>query len=275
MNLVVAALIVAGVTVVAVAGMLLVRRRAPEGSYFEDGDRAAGVFGVLATGFAVLLGFVVFLAFQSFDTSRSGAGAEAQVVAEQFETAQLMPAAVRGRFSGELICYARSVVHQEWPKMESGTLGDGFNPWGVTMFHTLQTTKPRSALEQIAVGKWLDQRTDRQDARNDRTHGAEGVIPTPLWVVLFLSAVTIFVFMLFFADSGERAIVQAMMMGSVAIVITSTLLLLWFLDNPYNSGLGGLRPVAMERTLGLIASEARDAGRFEIPCDSMGAARSG
>ena len=275
MNLVVAALIVAGVTVVAVAGMLLVRRRAPDGSYFEDGDRAAGVFGVLATGFAVLLGFVVFLAFQSFDTSRSGASAEAQVVAEQFETAQLMPAAVRGRFSGELICYARSVVHQEWPKMESGTLGDGFNPWGLTMFHTLQTTKPRSALEQIALGKWLDQRTDRQDARNDRTHGAEGVIPTPLWVVLFLSAVTIFVFMLFFADSGERAIVQAMMMGSVAIVITSTLLLLWFLDNPYNSGLGGLRPVAMERTLGLIASEARDAGRFEIPCDSMGAARSG
>ena len=275
MNLVEAALVVAGVTVVAVAGMLLVRRRAPDGSYFEDGDRAAGVFGVLATGFAVLLGFVVFLAFQSFDTSRSGASAEAQVVAEQFETAQLMPAAVRGRFSGELICYARSVVHQEWPQMESGSLGDGFNPWGVTMFHTLETTKPRSALEQIALGKWLDQRTDRQDARNDRTHGAEGVIPTPLWIVLFLSAVIIFVFMLFFADSGERAIVQAMMMGSVAIVITSTLLLLWFLDNPYNSGLGGLRPVAMERTLGLIASEARDAGRFEIPCDSMGAARSG
>ena len=275
MTLVEAALVVAGVTVVAVSAMLLVRRRAPEGSYFEDGDRAAGVFGVLATGFAVLLGFVVFLAFQSFDTSRSGAGAEAQVVAEQFETAQLMPAAVRGRFSGELICYARSVVHQEWPQMESGTLRSGFNPWGVTMFHTLQTTKPRSALEQIALGKWLDQRTDRQDARNDRTHGAEGVIPTALWIVLFLSAVFIFVFMLFFADSGERAVVQAMMMGSVAIVITSTLLLLWFLDNPYNSGLGGLRPVAMERTLGLLASEARDAGRFEIPCDSMGAARSG
>jgi len=274
MTLVEAALVVAGVTVVAVSAMLLVRRRAPEGSYFEDGDRAAGVFGVLATGFAVLLGFVVFLAFQSFDTSRSGAGAEAQVVAEQFETAQLMPAAVRGRFSGELICYARSVVHQEWPQMESGTLRSGFNPWGVTMFHTLQTTKPRSALEQIALGKWLDQRTDRQDARNDRTHGAEGVIPTALWIVLFLSAVFIFVFMLFFADSGERAVVQAMMMGSVAIVITSTLLLLWFLDNPYNSGLGGLRPVAMERTLGLLASEARDAGRFEIPCDSMGA-RSG
>ena len=49
-------------------------------SRFEDGDRAAGVFGVLATGFAVLLGFVVFLAFESFDTSRSGAETEAQIV---------------------------------------------------------------------------------------------------------------------------------------------------------------------------------------------------
>ena len=57
--------------------MLLVRRGAPEGSYFSDGDRASGVFGVLATGFSVLLGFIIFLAFDSYDESRSGAEAEA------------------------------------------------------------------------------------------------------------------------------------------------------------------------------------------------------
>ena len=76
-NVVWAVLITAGATAVAVAAMLLVRRRAPEGGYFEDGDRAAGVFGVLATGFSVLLGFIVFLAFTSYDQSRSGAEQEA------------------------------------------------------------------------------------------------------------------------------------------------------------------------------------------------------
>ena len=101
--------------------------------------------------------------------------------------------------------------------MESGTLTDGYNPWAVTMFETLRTVEPHSPSEQAAYGKWLDQRTDRESARADRTHGAEGVIPTPLWVVLFLSAGIIGVFMLFFADSGERAIVQATMMGSVAV----------------------------------------------------------
>ena len=275
MNLGWAALIVVGVTAVAIGAMLLVRHRAPEGSYFEDGDRAAGVFGIIATGFAVLLGFVVFLAFESVDTSRSGAKAEAQLVTEQFETAQLMPAAVRGRFSGELVCYARSVVHREWPRMESGSLGDAYNPWGIVMFATLQTTQPHSASEQAAYSKWLDERTDREDARADRTHGAEGVIPAPLWIVLYLSAAIIFVFMLFFADSGERAIVQATMMGSVAVIITSTMLLLVFLDHPYQPGLGSLKPVAMERTLQLLESRTGIArSPFTIPCDANGVARS-
>jgi hypothetical protein len=273
MNLAWAALIVVVVGAAAITAMLLVRRRAPEGSYFEDGDRAAGVFGVLATGFAVLLGFVVFLAFQSFDTSRTGAETEAQIVLQQFETAQLMPAAARGRFSGELVCYARSVVHQEWPRMEAGTLTDGYNPWGIAMFDTLKTVQPHSAAEQAAYSKWLDQRTDRESARADRTHGAEGVIPTPLWIVLLLSAGLIFIFMLFFADSGERAIVQATMMGSVAVVITSTLLLLWFLDNPYSSGVGGLRPFAMERTVKRLTQNTGIATEpLQIPCDREGRA---
>ena len=108
------------------------------------------------------------------------------------------------------------------------------------MFRTLRTVSRSTASEQAAYAKWLDQRSDRENARADRTHGAEGVIPLPLWIVLLLSAVVIFVFMLFFADSAERAVVQATMMGGVAIVITSTLLFLWFLDHPYNSGVGSL-----------------------------------
>ena len=256
MSIVWAGLIVVVVAALAITAMLLVRRRAPAGSYFEDGDRAAGVFGVLATGFAVLLGFVVFLAFESFDTSRSGAEAEAEIVTQQFETAQFFPVAARAPLSGELVCYARTVIHQEWPQMESGTLGDTVNPWGVATFRTLKTVEPRSASEQAAFAKWLDQRSDRETARADRNHGAEGVIPVPLWIVLLLSAAIIFVFMLFFADSAERAVVQATMMGGVAIVISSTLLLLWFLDNPYHAGVGGLRPVAMERAIRILDQEA-------------------
>ena len=67
MNVFVALVVVVVATALAIGAILLVRRRAPDGSYFNDGDRAAGVFGVLATGFAVLLGLVVVLAFTSYD----------------------------------------------------------------------------------------------------------------------------------------------------------------------------------------------------------------
>src|SRR6476619_4818367 len=87
---------------VAISAMLLVRRGAPEGGRFKDGDRASGVFGVLAGGFAIFAGFIIFLAFSTYDQSRSGAEAEALTVVQQFETAQFLPAAVSGRLSGEL-----------------------------------------------------------------------------------------------------------------------------------------------------------------------------
>lgn len=273
MSLLWAGLVVVAVVAATIAAMLFVRRTAPEGSYFEDGDRAAGVFGVISTGFAILLGFVVFLAFESYDTSRSGAEAEAQVVAQQLQTAQLLPVAARKPLSEALVCYARNVVYTEWPQMRTGAGAELINPWSVAMFRTLQTIEPQKASEQAAYGKWLDQQSDRQEARSDRTHGAEGVIPTPLWIVLFLSAGIIFVFMLFFADSGERARVQATMMGGVTVVITSMLLLLWFLDNPYHSGVGGLAPTAMERTLELLDEQARIVGlELRQRCDARGAA---
>src|SRR3954464_7042245 len=193
--------------------MLGVRRGAPEGSYFKDGDRASGVFGVLATGFSVLLGFIVFLAFTSYDNSRTGAEQEALVTAQQVETAQFLPYPASQELTGELVCYARNVVYDAWPQMEAGTLGDSINPWATSMFRTLRTVQPQSNSEQAAYSKWLDQTSDRESARSDRIHGAGGRTPPALWMVLFVISGVIFLYMLFFADSGEGAFTQAMLLG--------------------------------------------------------------
>ena len=272
MSLALAILIIAATTGVAVAAMLLVRRRAPEGSYFADGDRAAGIFGVIATGFSVLLGLIVFLAFQSYDQSRSGAEAEARLVTQQFETAQFMPVAVRRDLGHELVCYARFVVSY-WPRLASANekTVDTANPWTVALFRTLKATDPKSVTEQAAYDKWLDRTADREAARSDRIHGAVGVIPGSLWVVLFFITAVIFVFILFFADSGERAVTQALLMASVIAVITATLLLIRFLDDPFRDGIGGLRPVAMERTERILDAQRRTVGDTgALPCDESG-----
>ena len=155
--------------------------------------------------------------------------------------------------------------------MESGTLGDEINPWGVELFRTFRTVQPQTPSEEAAYGKWIDQTSDREAARIDRIHGAVGVIPTPLWVVLLLISGVVFVFMLFFADRGEGAVTQAVLMGSVATVVVSMLLLIGFLDSPFHEGVGGVRPVAMERTLRIIDEALQAVGaRVECPATLAG-----
>ena len=49
----------------------------------------------------------------------------------------------------------------------------------------------------------MDQTAERERPRRWRVHGAEGLIPLPLWLVLYVISGVIFVFMLFFADSAN------------------------------------------------------------------------
>jgi hypothetical protein len=272
MNVFWAVCLVAASVGVAVAAILLVRRRAPDGGYFNDSDRASGVFGVLATGFAITLGFVVFLAFTSYDNSKAGAEEEARVVTQQFETAQFMGPGVAPRLGDQLICYARSVVHEEWPRLEAGGEPTMANRWAVPMFRTVRAASPATPAQEAAYSKWLDQTTERQVARQDRIHGADGVIPTPLWIVLLFTAAVIFGYMLLYADSGERTIAQATLIGSVAAVLSATILLISFLDDPYRPGVGQLEPVAMERALRTLDLERQIVGSTgPLPCSETGA----
>ena len=163
------------------------------------------------------------------------------------------------------------MINGEWDRMRAGTQGDALNPWGVRMFRTLQTVRPQTNTQQSAYDKWLDQTSAREEARQDRIHGAVGVIPTTLWIVLFFIAGVIFVFMLFFADSGERAVVQGMLIGSVVAVISALMLLLYGLDEPFHGGVGGLQPVAMERSLRMIDEALGSVGaQVRLPCDALG-----
>jgi hypothetical protein len=247
-NIVWAAVGLVVVTAVAVAAMLLVRRRAPEGSYF-----------------------IIFLAFSSYDASRSGAETEATIVAQQLQTAQFLPAPADQQLSGELTCYARYVAGPEWDALADGTLGDAVNPWGVAMYRTIATVNPRTDTQQSAYDRWMDQTSAREQARIDRVHGAEGILPWPLWAVLFLISAVIFVYLLFFADPAEGAVTQGLLMGSVTVVIALLLMLLMFFDHPHGNGPGRLQPTAMQRTVRLIEIQAQAAGiTVTAPCDARG-----
>jgi hypothetical protein len=232
------------------------------------------VFGVLATGFSVLLGFIIVICFQSYDESRTGAEVEAAMVVQQVETAQFLPANTAEDLTGQLVCYARSVIGPQWDALERGQLNESINPWGGEMYLTIKAADPQTPAEQSAYDRWMEQTGERELARLDRIHAAQGLVPLPLWIALFTIFAVILVYMLFFADPDEGAGTQSMLMGSVTLIITALLLLLVFFNHPHGPGLGQLRPTAMERTTRIIDTELEFAGLdLNPPCDSNGIAR--
>src|SRR5438067_1857737 len=145
MSLWLAVAILAGAGALAVALMLAVRRRSPAGSFFKDTAEAAGVFAVVGTAFAVLLAFVFFLAFQSYDSARKDARAEADATISMFRTAELFPAPSSARLLGEVTCYARAVVEREWPAMRHGRSSPVVQDWVESIDRTARGSREAAA----------------------------------------------------------------------------------------------------------------------------------
>jgi hypothetical protein len=267
-------LIVIACALLAVVGMLLVRRRAPEGGYYSDSERAAGVFGALATSFAVVLAFVIFLAFDDYDGAKSAAATEALATSEQFETAELLDARSRDRLQAELICYARSVVADEWPLMRDNRRSDRVDAWILRIDRSFDRISPRGGRQTTAFEKWIDETSEREKGRSTRLLEAAGIIPAPIWFVLLLGAALVVGYMLLFADRAERRWVQGALIGTVTAIVTASLLVVQFFDHPYRDAPGSIEPKAMSLALdGMQDEQTTRHPTAQAPCDAAGRVR--
>jgi hypothetical protein len=266
-NLWLLAMIVAGAAAAAVGLMYLVRSRSKVDHFFIEVERGAGVFAVLGTAFAVILAFVVLEAFQSFNDARTGAEQEASELVTLSRTAEFFPPAARDALEADLICYGRAVIHDEWPGLKDGRRSPLVQMWVVRFQGELKRLNPESPEEEAAFLTLLDQVDTRTDARRARLTEANRDLPTPIWFFLGLGAAMTIGFALFFADRREHFIVQGSLIAAITVMVVSGLLLVWFLDHPYENRSGSIKPDEMERLLPIVEREHMGVVR---PCDADG-----
>jgi hypothetical protein len=266
-NLWLVAVIVAGAAAAAVGLMYLVRSRSTVDHFFIEIERGAGIFAFLGTAFAVILAFVVLAAFQSFNDAKSGAEEEATTLVQLSRTAEFFPAAQRDPMEGVLICYGRAVIHQEWPAMEKGQRSPVVQTWVNRFQDGLKQLHPHTPAEEAAFLQLLEQQDKRTDARRARLSEANRALPAPVWFFLCLGAFVTIGFALFFADRREYFIVQGTLIAAITALVISGLLLVWFLDHPYENRNGSIKPDEMERQLVIVEDEHKNVAR---PCDEAG-----
>jgi Protein of unknown function (DUF4239) len=268
-NLWVMALIVAAAAAAAVGLMYLVRRRSRVDHFFIEMERGAGIFAFLGTAFAVLLAFVVLEAFGSFNDAKTGAEEEAIAVVQLSRTADFFPPEQRDPLEGALICYGRAVAHEEWPAMKDGDRSPVVQGWVTRLDDGLHDLKPQTPAQEAAFLQLLEQQDKRIDARRARLSEANRALPAPAWFALGLGAFVTVGFALFFADRREHFIVQGSLIGAITALVVAGLLLVWFLDHPYENRAGSIKPDEMERQLVVLQAEQVGTPQF---CDAQGRA---
>jgi hypothetical protein len=268
MNLLLLAAIVAGVAGVSVALMFVVhRRRAPGTRFFVEVEKGTGVFTFIGTAFAVLLAFVVLEAFSSFNDARSGAESEATSVVELSRTSEFFAPADRARFVGRLICYGRAVVTSEWPAMQRGERSPLVQDWVKEMGQSLRQMEVRTPNQEAAFLELLDQESIRVEGRRERLSESIRALPAPVWFILGLGAALTIGFPLLFADRRESFLVEGSLIAAIAALVTAGLLLVWFLDHPYDNQSGSIKPIEMTISVGIVEDEQQD---VVPPCNSAG-----
>jgi hypothetical protein len=106
------------------------------------------------------------------------------------------------RLHGELVCYARAVIEDEWPAMRDGRSSDLVQSWIDKLGRSFAIAEPHGAREETAYAQWFDEQAQRRDGRRGRLAEATPFVP-PLWFVLGIGASLTLAYMVAQADRRE------------------------------------------------------------------------
>jgi hypothetical protein len=207
---------------------------------------------VAGTVFAVVLAFVILAAFQTYNNSKAGAQSEAAAVLDMARSAALFPPTQRDQLRADLVCYGRAVVEHEWPAMRNGHSSPLVDHWIGAYRAAFGRLDLRSARERLGFQELLNQGATRSAGRQQRLSNATPTVPTPLWIALIFGGCVAVVLQLGMADPSERLRVHGLLFAGLASVVAAGLLIVYFLDHPYQGHTGDIQPSAMRRTLVMI-----------------------
>ena len=257
------------VVLVVAAGLYFNRR------VWRPRHAAAGIHGVglkiseitapLATLAVLLLVFVLVQTYGSWAAAGRAETDEATATLLLFREIDLVgDPRLRHKLQKEVVCYATSVIHEDWSAMGERRISNVPTYWGARL-REAGVRLVRTPDESTAGKQIIERVGERASARQNRLGEAGRTVPDALWWLMLVAVLTVLAVLSTASSSAASPIIQAGIVLVAAAAFTSTLLLISDLDQPYA---GALRrdPTQTEFVRDQIAAEVRG----PLPCDSSG-----
>jgi hypothetical protein len=224
------ALIVIVPTGVAMGAQLLIRRWVGVARLVKNNEIAGFKFATVGVIYAVLLAFTVIVVWEKFSDAETAVADEAGATAALYHYAEgKEPEAVAARTA--LANYLKAAIDDEWPAMareaESSATEHALDSlYGAAI--ALNRSGSRGTADMAEVFRQLDSVTT---ARRVRLHLATGLVPSVIWIALFMGAMLTVGFTLFFGS--ENRIAQVSMTGVLSVLVTMGLVVIISIDHPF------------------------------------------
>ncbi len=236
-------IVVVGGVSLSVIGTLLVRRRFKRIDLSQHHDFVNSMLGVVATLFAILLGFLVAQSLTNYEDIRGKVGDEANRLGDIYRFAVGLPD--HDRIALRQCCrqYCHEIMDIEWTQMEnrkiSPTIIRTINEmWRIILSYEPADNRQNNIQQSLmAAAEQMG-----EDRRSRITAMLTDLSPVLLFVVIG-GCVIMVVFTYFF--SVESVALHCLMTGLIALCLVGNLMLLNIYSNPFR-GLLKITPTAFE-----------------------------
>lgn len=228
----------------AVTFLLLLQWFWPNSRRQDHNDLIGWQVSVLGTTYAVIIGFMLYAVWTTFQVAELNADSEANCLVSVYRLSGGLPAAQRIAVRQFARQYADNAVEKEWPAMSRGELDQNSQALTVRMWAAVMEAKPETFTEQTSMNLTLTEISSMTEHRRIRELQSKSKLPGILWTVLILGGgITTMSACLFGTKNFKLHCVQVV---SLSLLLSLALVAIADIDRPFQGSVH-VSPQGFER----------------------------
>jgi hypothetical protein len=216
----------------AVIGFRIALLYRPQDRIEEHNDTYGVYFGMVGLLYAILLAFVVVVAWEQFNAAEESTHTEVTRLSNLFRDSVPLPDDEQNRIQNALVVYVQNVVDREYDSMADGEADGPTEEAYEAIWNGFYSVSPP---EDGAPASFYDSAVGRLnelgEARRLRLLSSQSTIPLPLWILLVGGGLFTISWLFPFYMRDTR--VQTLALGSVGAFTGFVLFLIYALQHPF------------------------------------------
>jgi len=217
---------------IALLGLLIVRKYFHETHLKENHEVAGVIFNAFGLIYAVLVAFVVFTAWNSYDAAERYVEMEVNKISSLFLDAEAFDEPMKTQIRAALTEYTKAVVEEEWPIIASGgRIGRKALEAQRKIFSAYTNVDVKKIKNPYLYQESLHQLNAMSEYRRLRLFSSRSSTPFEIWLVLIVGGTMSVLYTYFFGTKHFKA--QCMMTAAYTVMVSISLYLIYIFSHPF------------------------------------------